>query len=124
MERHETWLTRARSALAMAKVKVIPLMCYEDLCFQAQQAAEKALKGLLIYYQEEPEFTHNIERLIKALSKHTGIPDDIRKTVKLTNYAIFTRYPSEYDDITKKEYEESIVMAANCLNWAEQKISG
>jgi len=95
MERHETWLARARSALEVAKVKVAPLMLYEDLCFQAQQAAEKALKGVLIYYQEEPEFTHNIDKLIKALSKHTEIPDDVRKAAKLTNYAVFTRYPGE-----------------------------
>jgi HEPN domain-containing protein len=97
---------------------------YEDLCFQAQQAAEKALKGLLIYYQEEPEFTLNINVLLNALSKHTEIPDDIRKAAKLTNYAVFTRYPGEYDDLTKEDYEESIVMATNCLNWAEQKING
>jgi HEPN domain-containing protein len=77
----------------------------------------------MIYYQEEPEFTHNIERLIKSLSKHTGIPDEIQKSAKLTDYAVFTRYPGEYDDITKEEYEKSIVMATNCLNWAEQKIT-
>jgi HEPN domain-containing protein len=108
----------------LAKVKAAPLVLYEDLCFQAQQAAEKALKGLLIYYQEEPEFTHNIDIILKAISKYTGIPDDVLKAIKLTDYAVFTRYPGEYDAITKEEYEKSIVMATNCLNWAEQKISG
>jgi HEPN domain-containing protein len=123
MERHETWLDRARSALDMAKVKVTPRVLYEDLCFQAQQAAEKALKGVLIYYQEEPEFTHNINVVLDALSKHTEVPDDLRKAAKLTDYAVFTRYPGEYDDLTKEDYEESIVMATDCLNWAEQKIN-
>jgi HEPN domain-containing protein len=49
MERHEIWLERARSALEMAKMKPVRLVYYEDLCFQAQQAAEKALNGVLIY---------------------------------------------------------------------------
>jgi HEPN domain-containing protein len=124
MERHETWLDRARSALRLAKAQVYPPALYEDLYFQAQQAAEKALKGVLIYYQEEPEFTHNIDKLIKALSKHTEIPDDVRKAAKLTNYAVFTHYPGTYDDLTKENYEESIVLATACLNWSEQKING
>jgi HEPN domain-containing protein len=119
----ETWLSRARSALEVAKMKIIPLVCYEDLCFQAQQAAEKALKGLLIYYGEEPEFTHNIDRIIKALLNHTEVPDDIQKAAKLTDYATFTRYPNECDDITKEEYDESIIIATDCLNWVEQKIN-
>jgi HEPN domain-containing protein len=124
MEWYKTWLARARSALELAKVQVTPRVLYEDLCFQAQQAAEKALKGLLIYYKEEPEFTLSIERLLGALAKHTEIPDDIRKATKLTDYAVFTRYPGEYDDLTKEDYEESIAMATACLNWAEQKING
>jgi HEPN domain-containing protein len=124
MERHEIWLDRARSALRLAKAQVYPPALYEDLCFQAQQASEKALKGVLIYYQEEPEFTHNIEKILGALSKYTKIPDDIRKAIKLTDYATFTRYPGTYDDLTKEDYEESIVLATACLNWAEQKING
>jgi HEPN domain-containing protein len=124
MERHEIWLAIARSAFEVAKMKPVTLVYYEDLCFQAQQAAEKALKGVLIYYQEEPEFTHNIERILKALAKYTEIPDDILKAIKLTDYATFTRYPGTYDDLTKEDYEESIVLATTCLNWAEQTING
>jgi len=32
--------------------------------------------------------------------------------------------PVKIITLTKEEYEESIAMATNCLNWAEQKISG
>jgi HEPN domain-containing protein len=124
MERYETWLDRARSSLEYAKAKVSHLVYYEEQCYQAQQAAEKALKGLLIYYQVEPEFTHNIERLFNALSEYAEIPDNVKGATKLTDYATFTRYPGEYDDITKEEYKESIVLATNCLEWAEQKIKG
>ena len=41
------WLNRARSNLARAKAQ-IPDVYLEDLCFDAQQAAEKAIEDLLI----------------------------------------------------------------------------
>ena len=41
------WMNRARSNLAMAKNR-IPDAYLEDLCFEAQQAAEKAIKAVMI----------------------------------------------------------------------------
>jgi len=43
------WLRRARSNLARASQgQVAPDVLFEDPCFNAQQAAEKALKALLV----------------------------------------------------------------------------
>jgi len=64
MERHEAWLARAQSSLEIAGAKISAAVFYEDLCYQAQQAAEKALKGMLIYFKAEPQFTHNIGVLL------------------------------------------------------------
>jgi HEPN domain-containing protein len=55
MERYESWLDRAKSSFELSKTTANKLICYEDLCFQAQQAAEKALKGLLIYLGADPD---------------------------------------------------------------------
>jgi hypothetical protein len=52
MERHEAWIDRAKSSLEIAGTRNSNLVYYEDLCYQAQQAVEKAVKGLLIYYRE------------------------------------------------------------------------
>ena len=41
------WLNRARSNLTKAKAKS-PEVYLEDLCFDAQQAAEKAIKAVLL----------------------------------------------------------------------------
>jgi HEPN domain-containing protein len=41
------WLNRAQSNLGLARVKGNDIYL-EDLCFHAQQAAEKAIKALLI----------------------------------------------------------------------------
>jgi HEPN domain-containing protein len=122
MTRYEEWIERAKSSLELAQAKIIQYIYYEDLCYQSQQTAEKSLKGLLIYYGIEPEFTHNIEVLLNEIKKFTEIPDNIKEAALLTNYAVQTRYPGEYDEITKEEYEASIKIAKDCLNRTENKI--
>jgi HEPN domain-containing protein len=121
MERHESWIDRAKSSYELSKATINNNIYFEDLCYQAQQAVEKSLKGLLIYYGVEPEFTHNIGRLLNELEKFTEIAENIREAMDLTNYAVQTRYPGEYDDITKEEYEKAVKIAKSCLDWVEKK---
>ena len=122
MERYESWLDRAKSSYKLAKMTGNVEIYYEDLCYQLQQAVEKALKGLLIFYGVEPEFTHNIEILLTELEKFTLIPKDIEQAMKLTIYAVQTRYPNDYDEITKEEYEKAVKIAKDCLDWVENKM--
>ena len=122
MERYESWLDRAESSYELSKAKINKNIYLEDLCFQAQQAVEKAFKGLLIYYGIEPEFTHNIGILLREIEKHTIISEDIKEAIELTNYAVQTRYPGEYNDITKEEYKRAIKMTRDCLDWVKNKI--
>jgi HEPN domain-containing protein len=122
MERYESWIERAKSSLEISKIAVNVNVYYEDLCYQSQQAVEKALKGLLIYYGVEPEFTHNIGILLNRLEEFTEIPENIKEATRLTKYAIITRYPGEYDEITKEVYDESIKIAKDILEWTKNKI--
>jgi HEPN domain-containing protein len=48
VEEFEIWLRRAESNLRIARVGREEGVFLEDLCFEAQQVAEKALKALLI----------------------------------------------------------------------------
>jgi HEPN domain-containing protein len=123
MERYESWINRAKSSLEIARVKNSEFVYYEDLCYQAQQAAEKSIKGLLIYFNIEPKYTHNLGVLLEELEPCIRIPDKIKETIKLTKYAVQTRYPGIYDDITKNDYEESIRIAVNCLEWVQSIIT-
>jgi len=122
MSSYEEWLKRARSSLELAKSSGNDFIFYEDLCFQAQQAAEKGLKGLLIYYGVDPEKTHNLFILLQELERYTEITDEVKEVLKLYNYAIQTRYPGDYVEIEKAEYEQSIMIAEECLKWIENEI--
>ncbi|MEE9464613.1 MAG: HEPN domain-containing protein [Candidatus Neomarinimicrobiota bacterium] len=45
----QAWLNRAKSNLALSKAGInVPGIYLEDLCFDAQQAAEKAIKAILL----------------------------------------------------------------------------
>jgi len=77
---------------------------------------------LLIFYGVEPEKTHNLFILLQELEKHTEINDETIEVLKLYNFAVQTRYPGEYVEIEKEEYEQSILIAEKCLYWVEEKI--
>ena len=126
MARYEEWIKRAKGSLKIPEVFINITddtdFYYEDLCYQTQQAVEKSLKGFLIYFEAEPEFTHNIETLLEELEKFTEIPVHIREVIDLTKFAVLTRYPGEYEEITKEKYEKAVKIAQECLNWVEQTI--
>jgi HEPN domain-containing protein len=79
------WLRRAKSNLARAKQPKPDEAVWEDLCFDAQQAAEKALKAILILRGIDFPRTHNI-RVLLSLLEPTGqhIPQELREAVSLT----------------------------------------
>jgi HEPN domain-containing protein len=78
------WLNRARSNLALAKAKrkgVYP----EDLCFDAQQAAEKAIKALLIKLDVDFPYVHDLAKLLTLLEKSgQNIPTSVRQAEELS----------------------------------------
>jgi HEPN domain-containing protein len=123
MDSYKEWLKRAHSSLELAKYSDNKAVCYEDLCFQAQQSIEKGLKGLLIFFGVEPEKTHNFFILLQELEKHTEINDDVKKVIVLHNYAVQTRYPGDYIAIEEEEYKQSIRIAEKCLQWIEEVIN-
>ncbi len=68
VEKAYQWLARANSNLAQARLgegKAEVLL--DDLCFQAQQAAEKALKALCVFLDMQLPRTHDIGYLIDQI---------------------------------------------------------
>ena len=88
------WLNRARSNLALAKNRV-PDVYVEDLCFEAQQAAEKAIKAVMISRGIDFPYVHNPALLLLLLEESgESFPDAVRRAARLTPHAVDTRYPA------------------------------
>ena len=120
----QAWLKRARSDLQLGRVAlnttgVLP----EDACFHAQQCAEKALKALLVQRQIPFPRTHSIEVLLDMLKMQgDSVPENIDETFILTEYAVQTRYPGEWEPVTQKEAQGALDRATLVLSWVESHI--
>ena len=116
------WLNRARSNLALAKNRA-PDVYLEDLCFEAQQAAEKAIKAVLISRGVEFPYVHDLSRLLSLLDEGgETIPSAVRKAGALTPYALITRYPGIVRPVAEREYQEAVKVAEMLIRWAEERL--
>lgn len=116
------WLNRARSNLIRARNNQ-PEIYLEDLCFDTQQAAEKAIKALLIKLGVDFPYTHDLADLL-TLVEQSGqqVPEDLKRVVILTDYAVESRYPGLTEPVTEEEYKEALSLAEDVLGWVRQKL--
>lgn len=114
------WLRRARSDLALASIALPAGVLYSELCFHAQQAAEKSLKAVLIHYGIGFRKVHDLDYLITLLRAPAPLPPEAEEIVALTSYAVMFRYPGDYEEITAEEHREAIQLAWTVYRWAEQ----
>jgi HEPN domain-containing protein len=118
------WLRRAKSNLARAKQPKPDEALWEDLCFYAQQAVEKAFKAILVLRRIDFPKTHNI-RILLTLLDPSGqqIPQAFMKAIGLTTYATVSRYPGETEPVTEEEYHQAVALAERIVRWAEDILS-
>jgi len=92
----------------------------EDLCFNTQQAVEKAIKALLIQRHVQFPYVHDIAELLTVLET-TGqaIPQAIRQAERLTRFAVFARYPGIAPPISREEYTEALRVAGEVIRWVD-----
>lgn len=106
------WLRRARSNLARARAApTAPEILYEDLCFDAQQAAEKAVKAVLVHRSVEFPKTHDLNRLLGlVLADGLDVPEAIREADRLTRHAVQSRYPGPWS-VSEDDYRRALALA-------------
>ena len=98
-------------------------MYLEDLCFDAQQAAEKAIKALLLARGVEFPYVHDIGLLLTLLEDAgEPVPETVREAERLNPYATTTRYPDVAEPVSEQEYAEAFRVADSVVRWAEARI--
>ena len=119
------WLSRARSDLAIARAVLgVPEVALGDVCFHAQQAAEKALKALLVARRAVFPRTHVLEHLMDLLvSAGVAVPPRLGEAIRLTDYAVATRYPGFWEPITAPEAAAALETAEAVVAWVEQVLA-
>ncbi|WP_232421959.1 HEPN domain-containing protein [Leptospira interrogans] len=94
-------------------------MLLNQLCYHAQQSVEKSIKAILIQSKVNFKFTHNIKNLIASLPQEIEKPNFFKDLPILTDYAVSTRYPEDYEEILLSEYKTAIFLAQQTFDWAE-----
>ena len=115
----EAWIDQAEEDLAIAKYNIDGNF-YDDVCFHAQQCAEKALKAVYIKKFKELRKIHDVQLLAQKVEAPQEIIDigDI-----LNPYYIVSRYPvSEESKLGKEDAEDAIKKAEKVLVWAKKSI--
>ena len=116
----EGWLKRAKSNLIRAGQPKSEEVFWEDLCFDAQQAVEKSLKAVLLFYNIPFRFVHDIAELLTGLEKNgINLPEQIRAAAELSDYAVETRYPGPMEPVSEEEYKEAVKIAEMVVSWVE-----
>ncbi len=120
----DEWLNHAKSDLRLAQIaSQDELVRKEHACFHAEQAAEKAIKAVLLSHEVEFPLVHDIEQLLElAENSGTAIPEDVQDAGLLTPYAVESRYPGYWFEITESDLKEAIRSAENTVAWAETEL--
>lgn len=115
------WLSKARTDLALATVILEqgPDMDPWIGCFHAQQAAEKALKAVLVARGMEPPYTHDLGALAAVMPEDLPLDVSGNDLGALTTFATGPRYVfdagTETEDPTWAEAEHAVVVAGRIL---------
>ena len=117
------WLRIARSDLALATAQPPAGVLLECLCFHAQQAAEKALKALLISRNAAFPKTHSLRMLLDLAGQFSPVPAEVERAAILTDYAVTGRYPGDFEPVEEGEYREAVRLAEQVVAWVERMIA-
>jgi len=118
------WLRYARSDLAYAQIPRPPEVLLEALCFNTQQAAEKAIKAVLVLHGIGFPKIHDLKTLLGLLPSSMSVPPAVESATVLTDYAAFARYPSSLEPVGGDEYARAVEHARSVVAWAEAAITG
>jgi HEPN domain-containing protein len=119
----EEWIKRAKSNLAIARQPATEDIYLEDLCFETQQAAEKALKAVLLSKNIPFRLIHDLSELLTLLEQRgIPLPEGIKAAATLTDYSVEARYPGPFEPVTEDEYREALQIAEAVVVWAESQI--
>ncbi len=114
------WLRRARSDLVLAKQPKPEGVFWEDLCFHAEQAAEKAIKAVMVLERIDFPRTHDVSELLGLLTRAGhSVPADVLIAETISDYATVTRYPGNRQPVSEEEYRWAISVAEDVVRWAE-----
>lgn len=118
------WLRWADEDLALAEHSAAdPDVVARGACVWAHQAAEKALKALLILRDIDPPKLHDLDRLAQRLPDDEGRAFSSIELPELTRWSIEGRYPADLDEATHTDALEATAVARRVLDVVRSRVA-
>ena len=118
------WIDKADHDLGSAKLIFLHIPKYFDtIAFHCQQAVEKYLKAVLVFYDIDFQKTHNLVYLLDLLSRQIEIDElTYDNAILLNGFSVQIRYPDKSIFLTKEELEIAIQVAQEIRTFAIKTI--
>ena len=127
MQRYTDWLRQAERNLKSAEANM-QFGIYEEVCYESQQVAEKAVVALLDFHHMELR-GHSVTLLLRKLN--INVPKEVEDCVQeLDKHYIPSRYPDVYDEGAPADYynerdaEECLECGRKVLEWVRGVVRG
>jgi HEPN domain-containing protein len=102
------WIGEARIDLQTAEACLDPqYLAPGRSCYHAQQAAEKALKAVLVFLQRDYPLTHDLGEVLRAIPSDWRIKEELPDLEELSSWAVRGRYPGDWPIPTVEQAQES-----------------
>ena len=126
MNRYRDWLEQAERDLQRAQLDV-EYAYWEWACFTSQQAAEKAVKALLMN-RGYTAWGHSITAMLRRLTEPQSPPEVIERAQLLDAYYIPARYPNGFaegkpaDYFNQRQAREAIHAATDIIRFCKDHL--
>jgi HEPN domain-containing protein len=124
-EETRRWLAYAEADLQAANALLKQQQSFaQQICFLAQQAAEKSLKAALIFLQIEFPFRHDLDLLRNLVPKDWPIHNAQPDLTDLTEWAVEARYPSHNEEATIDDAQMALAQAQAVWDLITSELTG
>ena len=105
----ENWFARAEEDLAAADILLAKNGSVNLVCFHAQQAGEKYLKGFLAHHDKHVRKSHDLILLLVECKKVNPSFVELEEAMAyLAKFYIQSRYPDDFIQFSRTEAEQAL----------------
>ena len=120
----KSWFSRADEDLALIAVLLKEKAFFPNpICFHAEQAAEKYLKGFLAHHELHVRKVHDLETLVEDCKKvDQSFEEVLDDVIFLNQFYIESRYPDDYIVFSSEDSKEACVTAEKIKEFVLGKV--
>jgi len=82
-----------------------------QVCFLAQQSAEKALKAIFVLLEEDFPYTHDLDHLRESVPADWRVKTEFPQLYGLSHWAVESRYPGESPGVVYSDAQAALLLA-------------